>query len=465
MDFAQLNAILQPRRVPPPGLHALPFTLRRVVGWGRVDISPGDAITAAIRYNPTICNAGVYYVKPSTGNDTTGDGSAGSPWATFGKAFRTASGAASRVCALEDCTVTPFDLRNTDASQTAQQFKWLDANGYAVTIKDTGPALASQTWTRDGTNTKCFTSTLSVTGSAQPTRVLRTDQTDSRGVYKGLRKYTSAALLNAGTGDGWYWDNTGKVMWLKIGDGTDVQAQRSILAGLYLGSAGTCRMLSIGAAAGFSGVRFEGVQFVQIDGGGRRPEFWLHNCTVLWSTGKGADLTQAGIFAMTNCWFHSSQSDGINAFAKSATVSKGLLMLVNSLVTRAGDQDVFPADGTLQGVSAHGGSHHVSWGMTYTENNGQGVADTCANSEAGDISWLVAVDVYGFVGGTSVSNYQIGSAATSASRTGYFDTCRSFDATSGTDVTITTNGTGKAYRPPFGVMSGALAPYCIGGPG
>lgn len=458
MAAAGFSAI--PRTVP-AGLPTLPMTLMRVEN-ERVVIDPRDAIAAALAYNAAICNAGIYYVKPSTGNDTTGDGSAGNPWATVAKAMRTATGSASRVRMLEDCVIPSFDLRSTDASQSSQQFKWLDGNGYNVIIRDTGPDLTAQTWTVDGTNTNCYKATLGVSGSAQITRVLRTDQLDGYGYTKQLAKYTSAAALNAGSGDGWYWDNSGKVLWIKIGAGTNVESQKSILKGLYLNSAGTSRIIVYGASLGLSGIRLEGVQIVHIDAGGRRPEIWLHNVTQLWANGKGADMTQSGWYIATDSTVYASQHDAVNAFAKSAT-GKGLVLTANCSFIRAGDQSVFPADATLQGTSAHGGSHHVGWGNRYLENNGQGVADTCAASED-DITWLVGCYASGYPAGTSIGNFLFGSAAASASRKVYLDACRSFNATSGTDLTVSTNATVYTHACAFRSVSGTVTDYSPASP-
>lgn len=443
--------------LPPSGLPTLPITLvARGSGPLGVVISPTDAITAALAYNAAIANAGVYYVKPSTGSDSNA-GTIGAPFATVAKAMRTATGAASRVVMLEDCVIPTFDLRATDASQTTQQFKWLDANGYNVIIRDSGPDPTTQTWVQDGTNTNCYTTTLAVSGSQQPTRVLRTDQTDAYGYSQQLKKYTSAALLNAGSGDGWYWDNTGKVLWVKLGAGTNVESQKSILKCLYLNSSGTSRVLAYGASLGLSGVRLEGAQVSTLDLNSRRPELWLHNCVQLWANNKGFDGTQTGWFIATNHLCYASQSDGANGFAKSAT-GKGLMLTANSQFINSGDQSVFPADGTLQGESAHGGVHHCAWGNKYIGSNAPGVQDTCNNSE-NDISWLVSCYASGYSGGYSTYNYAFGSTATSASRKAYLDSCQSASPTIGTDLRIDVNATVYAYNCPFTVSGGSVIYY------
>lgn len=459
---------LNPRYQGPAGVPALPMQLLGASGSTPV-CAPNDAITAALTWDFPIVNSGSYYVKPSTGSDSN-PGTFLLPFATVAKAMRTATGAASHVLMLEDATIPSFDLRNTDASQTAQQFKWLDANGFNVTVRDTGPDLTVQTWTQDATFTNCYTSTLAVSGSQQPTRVQRTDITDSyifnstnilsgKNCYQQFKPYASATLLNAATGDGYFWDNTGKVLWIKIGAGTNVQSQRSILRALYSNSAGTSRILVIGASVGFSGVRFEGVQFVQLDGASRRPEHWLHNCTILWPLDKGADLTQTGVFAITDSLMYSSKKDGINAFAASAT-GKGLIQGVRTTILRAGDQSQFAADGTLQGISAHGGSNHVSWGVNALECNAPGFGDTCVNSST-DITWLFNCTSKGYPGGVSVANFQGGSTATAGTRALYLDGVTSTSPTSGVDVQIDVNATFYQFGSSL-TSNGTIQPYTPG---
>jgi hypothetical protein len=417
---AQLAA---PTRKVPAGLPALALTLVAIDGVGQIDIYPNDAIMASKLYEPGLWNTGVYYVKPSTGSDSNAGTTAAAPFATVDKAFRTAAGNASRVVMLENAVIPPFDLRSTDASQSTQQFKWLDANGYKVTIRVTGPDLTTQTWAQDGVQTNCWHSTLTVSGSQAPKRILRMDQLDRYGYYQELINYSSAANLNAAPGDGWWWDGT-SVLWVKIGAGTNVQNQRAILKGLYCDTNGNFRVLCYGSSLGMSGVTLEGVQFVQLDQNSRRPEIWLHQCQSFWAADKGADLTTAGWFVATECLFYSSRNDCVNAFAPSAT-GPGLIHTARCNFVRAGNFDIFPLDGTIQGTSAHGGSSHVGWANNYFENNGQQVADTCINS-SNDITWLVACSAKGGALGPLSPNYLFGSAATSASRKAYLDTCASF---------------------------------------
>lgn len=445
--------------VVPPNIPSLPISLVKVNGVGSVSINPNDAITAATTEKATINNPGVYYVKPSTGSDASA-GTINAPFATVGRAMRTAVGAASRIVMLEDCVIPPTDLRNTDASQLAGngfvngQLKWLDGNGFNVIVRETVTDLATTTWTQDSTYPNWWKSGAIAGGSQALTRVLRTDTADDEGYSTGLYKATSTPTTNTAT-PSYFWDAVGKIAWVNLG-GLDVQNNRAILKGLWVNSGGTSRVLSIGSSIGFSGIRFEGVQFVSLDGGGRRPEFWLHNCTVLWSVSKSWDGTNAGWFVATNTRFHSSEADHLNAFAPSS-VGRGLLLTANCVFTRSGDLNVFISNGTLQGESAHGGSDHMGWGNLYRSANGQLIADTCANNQ-NDVTWLAGCQ---FTGGTSpASNLNFGSTATAASRKAYLDTCVSVGAPVSGDLIISSNATVYTRNTALSAITGgSVVPY------
>lgn len=442
----------------PSGLPALPLTLQGVAGPGRVIFTPSDAITAALASTSATVIAGTIYIS-ATGSDALGDGSIGNPFATWSKAARTRNTVSqpSRIAMLSDMTFASGDiaLRNTDASQATADgnvFKYLDTNGFTALVVDSGPDLTAQTYAPDATFSSWQKATLAVVSSQQPTRVLRTDQLDDYGYSKGLYKQTTAPASNTNpSADGrpsYYWDNTGKVLWIHPGAET-IAALKPSLKGIYFNSGGTSRIFIIGAAMGLKGVQMEGVQLVSIDGGSRRPEFWLHNCRQLWAPGKGCDATNGGYYIATNHICHSSEQDGANLFAKSAT-GKGLMQTANSRYTRSGDRDVFAIDGSIQGLSAHGGNHHASFGTYCAENNGQGFADTCTASEV-DVSWLAACTTKG--GKTTAANYEFGSAGASASRTAYLHTCLSLSPT-GNDATIGTNGAIFTHNTSLPVITG-----------
>ena len=80
---------------------------------------------------PKSASTGTYYVNASTGNDTTGDGSQGAPWATIGKAF-------SSVPSNENNTVYiapgTYDREGTGNQKTME-------SGYTTTFQAQGPVL------------------------------------------------------------------------------------------------------------------------------------------------------------------------------------------------------------------------------------------------------------------------------------------------------------------------------------
>lgn len=448
-------------RLVPPGLPILPMELLGAADSWPIAL-PNDTITAAQQYHAAIYNSvNTYYVKPSTGSDANSGLTMALPFATVAQAMRTATGAGSRVVMLEDAVIEPFDLRASDPSQTTEQFKWLDANGFNVIIRDTGPDLTAQTWVVDGTYTNCYKTTLTLAGSSTLNRLLRTDQLDSEGLPKVVPKFASAALLDAAL-EGYYWDAAGKVLWINFG-GSNVQHQRSVLKGIYIGSAGTSRVYVYGAKLGLSGVTLEGVQLTVQDNASyvtRRPEIWLYNCKVLWSPDKGADITQAGWCIASDTLFYSAKSDLLNAFAPSATGS-GLVLTLRCKFSKGGDRDLVDINGTMQGTSAHGGSSHVGWGNVYELNNGQGIADTCANDK-NDVTWLVGCIVNGQL--VNVTNLSFGSAATNSSRKAYLDSCISRGSLVA-DLAIAANGTVYTYNCIIPIVSGGTTtPYIPNNP-
>ena len=413
--------------------------------------SANTAIQAALIENALIANSGVYYVSPSTGSDLNA-GTEAAPFQTVSKAIRTATGAASRVVMLEDAVIEPFDLRSIDASQTTQQFKWLDANGFDVTIRVAGPDLSSQTWTQDGTYTNCYTTVLSIGASAQVTRVLNQSLADDYGYDTPLRKYSSAALLDAATDAGYYWDNSTKTLWLNIGG--NVEASKANYRALYLNNAGTSRIFISGASLGLSGVKLEGVQIFSLDAAGRRPEVWMHNVEQVYPVNKGGDIR--GWYVATDCTVYGSEDDGCNAFTAWAG-GKSLIQDVRCRFIRSGDRRTFDVSGTRQGVSAQGGSYHIAHDSEYIENNGGGVADLCANSLI-DYSWLVDCRGVGGAPGVTTDNFLFGSAATSAARIAFLDNCVS-ESSSSYDLSVQANGIVQRLNSNFASVFGVSLPY------
>lgn len=435
-------------RTKPAGFPTLPINLVARGAPGTVAVD-GTAYSAFLNTNAAIVNPTVLYVKPSTGSNANSGTSPGSPFQTVTHALRTST-AGSIVKMLEDAVIDPLDLRSTDASQATQQAKLLDGNGYNLILRVTGPDLATATWTRDGTNTNCFTTTLSLGASGAVNRVLRTDGVDEYGFEVPFRSYASAALLNAATDNGFFWDSVGKVLWINFNNGADVQANRSILKGLYTNSGNTARNFVSGAALCIANCTLDGIQNFTIDAGGRLPQIWMHNVTQKYAVGKGGDLTNTGLCIYTNSLVYGSQADGVNAFATSV-VGKGLVQIINSRLIRNGDTRTFAANGTLQGASTHGGSNACYWGVTADLNNGQGFADTCVNS-SDDISWLASCSVTG--GQTTSANYNFGSAATTSSRKAYLDTCQSLAPPVAGDLAISANATVYSYSTTLPTVTG-----------
>lgn len=430
----------------PPGLPALPMN---IVGWDSsgpiCDID--DAVDALIAYYPSLYNPGTYYLKPSTGSDTNDGLTKATPFATLAKAMKTSAGG-SNVVMLEDAVMAPVDLRIADAAQAGDgQIKILDANGFNVTIRISGPDLSAQTWAQDGTYTNCWTTTLTLSGTASLTRVLQTNILDEYGEPTPLKSYASAAALDAAI-DGYYYDSAGKVLWVNLG-GASVKASRKYLRGLYKDSSGFGRMMVEGSKLGLRGVRMEGVTLQPVDGGGKYPAAAACRCRILFGHGVGVSLTNAGGFYASDCLVYSSAQDTVNGNAPSA-VGKGLIQYVRSRFARSGDLRVFADNATYQAASAHGGCDHVAFGCVFELANGQGIADTCSANYS-DVTWLVGCRINRQA--RSSPSLEFGSAATNASRKAYIDSCVSVGPAAA-DLVIGTNATVYAYNTELPVVTG-----------
>jgi hypothetical protein len=437
-------------RVPPPGLPALPMAISKLEPH-RITATPDDAISAAIAYYTELgqYHPGVYYVQPSKGSNSNNGTSPATPFATLEHAVRNAN-SGSRVVCLEDMTSDVIDMRSSDASQSGGiQFKWIDANGFKVKITPPGPALKTQSFVADGTYTACYGATIAVINLSRVNSVLRTDIKDADGFDTVLPGYSSLSDLNT-AGYGWYFDYTAKKLWVAF-YGANVNIYKPILRALYSHLYDDYRILVYSGQIGMSGVWLDGVYFQQVDNAGtpgRRSAIWLHNCVSSNSPTKGADLTQTGWFVASDTTFHKSRYDAVNGYTYSAA-GQGLILTLRCKFNYSGDRDIFPLDGTFQGISAHGGCHHVSWGSEFVGNNAPGIADT-VEAGSNNVTWLLGC----YLGSQADANQNI-SLGTGAGgvRAGWFDSCISRGA-KGADLVIGSGGTVKAYNTPLAVVSG-----------
>lgn len=368
-------------------------------------------------------------------------------------AIRTST-AGSHVRLTANITTDPIDLRNTDNSQSGGALgKLIDTNGFDLTYRTTGPDLTTQTFTVDGTYANVWNTTLTLAGSAALQRVFRTDSLDDEGEPTPFFKVlTSKADLSADPNDAFY--ISGTALSVKLSTDGSVEAFKANLKALYTGSAGTSRILVTGAPlclwANGGDFILDGVQIVTLDAASRLPMIYHHGIRQTYAVSKGFDGTQCGHYIGSNSLIYGSEADGANGFATSA-VAKGLMQTANCRFKRNGDTRTFAHNGTLQGVSAHGGVNHTSFGSSFELNNGQGVADTCVAS-ATDYTWLVACGLQG--GETTSPNMTFGSVAASASRTIYLDTVESTDAPVNGDLAIAANATVYTYNTTLAVVTG-----------
>lgn len=350
-------------------------------------------------------------------------------------------------------------LRNTQTSQTAgQRVKHFRANNCTVTIAPlfSGTDLPGLTWTLDAGGFDVYLTTVSQ--SLQ--RVMRTDQSDRWGFAKQLRKYSSLAALQA-AGSGWYL--TGTTLYVKLGAGVNVDTVKSVLSAKWLDAAiSDARILvqssiMVFEAIGSGKFVFDGMRFDLSDAvAGRQPQLWVHGGEVRYPNTKGITApTSGGKVVLTNSVVFSSTADGLNLQGPGPYTGQALMLHANCLFRDCGAIDTIGDDGTLQGVSAHGGVDHVGWGSTFEYCNSPGVADTVATGTI-SASWLVACG----------SNYDVSTqswgfvfgSGSGGSRTVYLDTDQArFGETTG--LVVSTGATVYTYQCDFVSVSGGTSPY------
>lgn len=436
-------------RTAPAGLPTLPMAYGYSDELKGVVTTPNDAINAAIAANAATYNATTYYVKPSTGSDANPGTSPSAPLATLSQALRTlATGSIIKI--MEDCTFALFDLHATDASQATERLKVIDANGYNVKITSNQLDMSAQAWTQDIVNTNCGKATLSSLTGESVIAAFRLDMLDEEGEPVQLMPYASVSALNSAV-SGFFWDPGTKTVYINI-CGKNIATIRDQIKIILSNAVNDPRILVYGAKIAFSGVRFEGIYFQLLEHASfttRRPELWLHNCKVMYSPIKGIDMTTGGWVVASDCLFYRNRNDAINGFAPGGTTGKGLIQTVRCAFVGTGDTLLYPLDGTLQGISAHGGCDNVSFASFFQRNNAPGVADGCINGYA-DITWLVGCSF--LPQAETMPNISAGTAATSGSRKVYIDTC--YSRPSGADVSIGVNATFYQYGSTIPVISG-----------
>lgn len=429
---------------------ALPTLPMQLIGMdnGIISCVPDDAVSAAKKYHAALFNDAVYYIKPDTGSDSNSGLTTSAPFATVAKFLRTATGARSIGKMLCDCVIPGLDLRYNDASQATQQIKILDGNGFNVTIREASPDLAALTWSQDGTYTNCWTSTLSLTGAATINSVLDSSVLDDFGKASELTKFTSLVLLNAATVPGYYFASNS----LSINDDAkNIQQLRRNYRCLCMNTAGNARIYIAGAILILDGINGEGIYFEFAEGNSRRPEAWLHNCTFIWAPSKTGNMTVAGWMILSDSQILYGAGDGINAFQPSVT-GQGLIQSVRSKIYNSGNRRIYTANGTLQSVSAHTGSHHVGFGSTFggKYNNGACITDVGSTAGENDITWLVACQFDR--PSDNFSSLQF-SAGGTGMRTAFIDSC-DFHGYGLAALEIITGATVYAYNTDIPIVSG-----------
>lgn len=447
----------------------------------------GTAVTATLTKSVMDTFASIYsarmtgsavYVDGTNGND----GQAGTTDAPM-KTIQAAMTKNPTMVYIAPGTYDPFYYRDDTHSAVVNQLaggvvKWLRVwdrdtdTSKRVTIKVTPPeTLASKTWSATGGgHTDVYQATITTTGSQAPHRVLRTDTVDSYGFQTRLLKCTSLANLDAQS-QGWYWDSVGKVLYIKMGSGVDVEANKGVLEGLWLDSGGNSRIFLYGTVLALDGDFYlKGIDRVPLCHSTARAESWTCGVTSF-ASANGACRVDGGWVIAENERGHASNGDHLNGNPSGSI--PGLIVSHRCYITDSGDHTAFQlvasSDSNRNAISAHGGCDHISVGTVGELSYGPVFADTSTTLLAAS-SWLIGCVARSSLASLESGNGGIGfvmqglaSAGDAGNRTSWLDGC----VATGNSLWggfQSTNGTMKQTGCSFSTSSGTITSYSPGSP-
>lgn len=380
-------------------------------------------------------------------------------------------------------TYDPFSYRDDTHSAVVNQLaggvvKWLKVwdrdtdTSKRVTIKVTPPeTLASKTWSATGGgHTDVYQATITTTGSQAPHRVLRNDKFDDYGFPTRLLKCTSLANLDAQT-QGWYWDSVGKVLYIKMGSGVNVESNKAYLEGLWLDSSGNSRIFQYGTVLALDGDFYlKGIDRVPLCHSTARAESWTCGVTSF-ASANGACRVDGGWVIAENERGHASNGDHLNGNPSGSI--PGLIVSHRCYLTDSGDHNAFQlvasTDSNRNAISAHGGCDHISVGTLGELSYGPVFADTSTTLLAAS-SWLIGCVARSSLSSLETGNGGIGfimqglaSAGDAGNRKSWLDGC----VATGNSLWggfQSTNGTMKQTGSSFGTSSGTITSYTPGSP-
>lgn len=429
----------------------------------------GSVVDVALEVNSARIVAGEVYVNDSTGNDGN-PGTLASPFKTLAQALRTSNAGTVYVAAG---TYEPSDVRLTDTPQTQVSggiLKRMIATG-AVVITHKYDTISALTWTKTGGYTNVYEAQLTAIAASPAAvhHVLDTSDVDAYGFATGLYKYSDLATLDAGaSGNGWYYDTSTKKLYVALG-GTDAETYKANLEALYLGSAGTARMLILGGRlimecqTGAS-ITLKGVNPYLLLSGTTRPELYMRGVAINWANDHGV-LVQGGLAYSQDCTVHAPKNDGFN-YSKSSTY-QGFGQEINCHVTAAGDEPTFGTSlgDNRNGSSCHGGADIVRLGGLYEGSSGPDIVDTSASGED-NASWMVGVYAKDSSAENSVSRIGIGiygGDISGGDRTVWIDSCKTSGETTG--LLNSDGATVYTHRGDYDSTNGTFVNYNPGNPG
>lgn len=352
--------------------------------------------------------------------------------------------------------------RNTDTSRR-------------VVLRTAAPSdITALTWTSTGGgHTDVWQCDTAATSSAAPTHILRTDTADSYGFNTRLIKATSLANLDT-LANGWYFDAAAspKKLYVKMGAGVSVEANKAVLKGLWLDTSGNSRVFIYNTTLALDGDFYlDGVDRTPLSATGTpKAESWNRGITAFASAGN-ANRVDGGYIITENERGHASNGDQINGNPIGS--QKGLLVTHRCFFTEAGDYLTFQLSPTVNancnGVSAHGGCDHWSVGTVVELSYGPGFADTSTASKPA-ATWLVGCVARSSRASLETGNLGIGfemqglsSAVDTGNRLSWLDGCVG-SGNALADAFQSTNGTMKQTACTFGSTSGTISSYSPGTP-
>jgi hypothetical protein len=404
------------------------------------------------------------YFDTATGNGSTGDGTAGAPYASWNKAVRSTYGLSSVVYGAGnvECSSTAT-LRENDGSQWTGGFA--GSGTYTPTAKHvkcwpgkrlrfylTGDDISAATYTATTGYAGMYETTLATTNKVYS--VTRKGVVDAEGFAERFHVYASKdALLAAGSG--FYFNAGAKTLYLMAG-GTSISTIKAELRAYYTTSGGLARVYQTNTSLLIEGAFFDGpclrVQTITpvAAPGIQQAETWLVNCTLF--KGNTTGVQTEGALAITeNCTIHAPDGDAIlyNGPSLDDPSYLSLGVCVNGRHTLPGDTHTGNQTVTnANGISAHGGSNHAAFGVYTSGGYGPSFRDINSIASTTNTSWFVSC-IAASPDPASGLAFSFTPDGASAVREAYIDSCFSFDA-SVTDLQVAISGSATSKAHLFG---------------